>query len=150
VVAKIYRRTSDGIPFFVDNQAEAPVLVKECQPIASCVLVDSTLAENRDLSFAHPKLNERGLDIEPASYDGCIDAEGPLLKLHYGHGFTVGVKIRARTKAVTVEAEDALLAAPKIKLENPEALLTYIRKSNRRGDRRHPHESLSAIRVSTH
>jgi hypothetical protein len=59
--------------------------------------------------------------------------------------YTVGVKLRARTKAVTIEAEDALLAALKIKLENPEALLTYVRKSNRRGDRRHPHESLSAL-----
>jgi hypothetical protein len=54
--------------------------------------------------------------------------------------YTVGVKLRARTKAV----EDALLAALKVKLENPEALVTYVRKSNRRGDRRHPHESLSA------
>ena len=58
--------------------------------------------------------------------------------------FTVGVKLGARTKAVTIEAEDALLAALKIKLENPEALVTYVRKSNQRGDRRHPHESLSA------
>jgi hypothetical protein len=59
--------------------------------------------------------------------------------------YTVGVKLRARNKAVTIEAEDALLAALKIKLENPEALVTYVRKSNRRGDRRHPHESLSAV-----
>jgi hypothetical protein len=58
--------------------------------------------------------------------------------------YTVGVKLGMRTKAVTIEAEDALVAALKIKLENPEALLTYVRKSNRRGDRRHPHESLSA------
>ena len=58
--------------------------------------------------------------------------------------YTVGVKLGARTRAVTIEAEDALVAALKIKLENPEALLTYVRKSNRRGDRRHPHESLSA------
>ena len=55
--------------------------------------------------------------------------------------YTVGVKLRARTQAVTIEAEGALLAALKIKLENPDALLTYVRKSNRRGDRRHPHES---------
>jgi hypothetical protein len=40
--------------------------------------------------------------------------------------YTVGVKLRARTKAV----EDALLAALKVKLENPEALVTYVRKSN--------------------
>jgi hypothetical protein len=58
--------------------------------------------------------------------------------------YTVGVKLGMRTKAVTIKVEDALVAALKIKLENPEALLTYVRKSNRRGDRRHPHESLSA------
>lgn len=56
--------------------------------------------------------------------------------------YTVGFKLQARAKAVTVEAEDALLAALKIKRENPEALITYVRKSNRRGDRRHPHEAL--------
>ena len=33
--------------------------------------------------------------------------------------YTVGVKLGARTKAVTIEAEDALVAALKIKLENP-------------------------------
>ena len=56
--------------------------------------------------------------------------------------YTVGLKLRARTRAMTIEAEDALVAALKIKLENPEALITYVRKSNRRGDRRHPHEAL--------
>ena len=56
--------------------------------------------------------------------------------------YTVGLKLQTRTKALTIEAEDALLAALKIKLENPEALITYVRKSNRRGDRRHPHEAL--------
>ena len=60
--------------------------------------------------------------------------------------YTVGLKLqtgaRAVTKAVTIEAEDALLAALKIKLESPEAIITYVRKSNRRGDRRHPHETL--------
>jgi hypothetical protein len=56
--------------------------------------------------------------------------------------YTVGLKVGTRTKAVTIEAEDALLAAVKIKLENPEALITYVRKANRRGDRRHPHEAL--------
>lgn len=58
--------------------------------------------------------------------------------------YTVGVKLRAHTRALTIEAEDALVAALKMKLENPEALITYVRKSNRRGDRRHPHEALRA------
>jgi hypothetical protein len=56
--------------------------------------------------------------------------------------YTVGLKLGTRAKALTIEAEDALLAALKIKLENPEALITYVRKSNRRGDQRHPHEAL--------
>jgi hypothetical protein len=56
--------------------------------------------------------------------------------------YTVGLKLGTRAKALTIDAEDALVAALKIKLENPEALVTYVRKSNRRGDRRHPHEGL--------
>jgi hypothetical protein len=47
-----------------------------------------------------------------------------------------------RNKVLTIDAEDALLAALKVKLENPEALITYVRKSNQRGDRRHPHEAM--------
>ena len=56
--------------------------------------------------------------------------------------YTIGLKLRARTKAVTIEAEDALIAALKIKVESPEAIITYVRKSNRRGDCRHPHAGL--------
>ena len=36
----------------------------------------------------------------------------------------------------------------KIKLENPEALITYVRKSNQRGDRRHPHEALQNKKIA--
>jgi hypothetical protein len=42
---------------------------------------------------------------------------------------------------VTVEAEDALIAALKVKSAHPEAAVTYVRKRNARGDRRHPHSS---------
>ena len=62
--------------------------------------------------------------------------------------YTVGLKLQTRTKALTIEAEDALVAALKIKLENLEALITYVRKSNRRGDRRHPHEVLQNRKVA--
>jgi hypothetical protein len=62
--------------------------------------------------------------------------------------YTVGMKLQTGTKALTIEAEDALLAALKIKLENPEAFITYVRKSNRRGDRRHPHEALQNKKVA--
>jgi hypothetical protein len=48
-VAEIYRRTLDGIALLVDNETKAPVLMKERHPIASRVLIDTTLAESRDL-----------------------------------------------------------------------------------------------------
>jgi hypothetical protein len=99
MVAEIYRRTLDGVAFFLDNETKAPVLMKERHPIASRVFIDTTLAENRDLSFAHPNLNEGGLDIEPLSDDSCIDAEGALFKLHYGHG------LRCASKTVLVNFE---------------------------------------------
>jgi hypothetical protein len=62
--------------------------------------------------------------------------------------YTVGLKLGTHSKVVTIEAEDALLAALKSKLENPEALITYARKSNRRGDRRHPHETLRSKKTA--
>jgi hypothetical protein len=56
--------------------------------------------------------------------------------------YTVGLRLQTRPK-VTIEAEDALVAALKAKHEFPEAVIAYVRRSNRRGDRRHPHGSLS-------
>ena len=52
--------------------------------------------------------------------------------------FTVGRKLNGRTEHVVVDAEDALIAALKIKVECPEALIMYVRRTNRRGDARHP------------
>jgi hypothetical protein len=53
--------------------------------------------------------------------------------------YMVGIKTTARSTSVKVEAEDALIAALKVKHENPSAIITYVRKHNARGDRRHPH-----------
>ena len=53
--------------------------------------------------------------------------------------YAVGVKVRGKTDQMTVEAEDALIAALKVKTAHPEAAITYVRKQNVRGDRRHPH-----------
>jgi hypothetical protein len=44
---------------------------------------------------------------------------------------------------VTVSAEDALIAALKVKHETPQAIINYVRRRNRRGDRRHPHKSFT-------
>jgi hypothetical protein len=53
--------------------------------------------------------------------------------------YTVGLRLGKRSEVLTIEAEDALIAALKVKLNHLEALISYVRKSNRRGDRRNPH-----------
>jgi hypothetical protein len=53
--------------------------------------------------------------------------------------YAVGIKIGNRADQMTVEADDALIAALKVKTAHPEAAITYVRKRNARGDRRHPH-----------
>jgi len=55
--------------------------------------------------------------------------------------YAVGINIGRKADQVTVEAEDALIAALKVKSAHPEAAVTYVRKQNARGDRRHPHPS---------
>ena len=52
--------------------------------------------------------------------------------------FAVGFKIQGKTGHVVVDAEDALIAALKFKMQRPEALIAYVRQQNKRGDTRHP------------
>jgi hypothetical protein len=52
--------------------------------------------------------------------------------------FAVGLKLKSKVEHVIVDAEDALIAALKIKAGRPEALIAYVRKQNRRGDARNP------------
>ena len=53
--------------------------------------------------------------------------------------YVVGIKIGNQTDQMATDAEDALIAALKVKAAHPEAAITYVRKQNTRGDRRHPH-----------
>jgi hypothetical protein len=57
--------------------------------------------------------------------------------------FTVGFKLGTKADHVVVDAEDALVAALKVKTEHPEALIMYVRPQNRRGDARHPSHPLA-------
>jgi hypothetical protein len=57
--------------------------------------------------------------------------------------YMVGTKIDGKAGSVTVDAEDALIAALKVKQESPQAMITYVRKHNVRGDRRHPHRDMA-------
>jgi hypothetical protein len=58
--------------------------------------------------------------------------------------FTVGINIAGQRQSVTVAAEDALIAALKVKSERPDAMINYVRRRNKRGDVRHPHGSIAA------
>jgi hypothetical protein len=57
--------------------------------------------------------------------------------------FTVGFRLKGKTDRILVHAEDALVAALKVKAEHPEAVITYVRPQNRRGDTRHPSHGLA-------
>lgn len=60
--------------------------------------------------------------------------------------YAVGLKTKDRSSHIVVDAEDALVAALKVKAGNPEALITYVRRQNRRGDARHPARQLAKER----
>lgn len=57
--------------------------------------------------------------------------------------FTVGLSLGGKPQSVTVGAEDALIAALKVKHEKPAAVINYVRKRNQRGDLRHPHKRIA-------
>jgi hypothetical protein len=57
--------------------------------------------------------------------------------------FTVGINFEGKGDRMVVRAEDALIAALKVKAERPEATITYVRRLNRRGDQRHPPHRLA-------
>jgi hypothetical protein len=60
--------------------------------------------------------------------------------------FTVGISVSGKGERLVVRAEDALIAALKVKAERPDAVITYVRRLNRRGDARHPPHRLSDVR----
>ena len=57
--------------------------------------------------------------------------------------FTVGVSVKGKADRIVVHAEDALLAALKVKAERSDATIMYVRRLNRRGDTRHPPHTLT-------
>jgi hypothetical protein len=52
--------------------------------------------------------------------------------------FAVGFKVNGKADHVIVDAEDALIAALRVKAQRPEAAIMYARRANKRGDARHP------------
>jgi len=48
--------------------------------------------------------------------------------------FAVGLKANRKSEHTVVEADDALIAALRVKMQRPEAEITYVRRANKRGD----------------
>ncbi len=57
--------------------------------------------------------------------------------------YIVGLRQEKKSKSLIVEDENALVAALRAQHEYPNATITFVRKSNRRGDHRHPHPALA-------
>ena len=60
--------------------------------------------------------------------------------------FTVGLRAKGKADRLVVDAEDALIAALKVKAEHPDATIMFVRRMSRRGDTRHPAHSHAANR----
>jgi hypothetical protein len=67
-----------------------------------------------------------------------VNAKARTAKRHIGMRFTVGLKMKGKVNHLVVDAEDALIAALKVKAERPQALILYVSPQNRRGEARHP------------
>jgi hypothetical protein len=52
--------------------------------------------------------------------------------------FAIGYKLNGKAGHEIVDAEDALIAALRVKAQRPEAAIMYARRQNKRGDARHP------------
>ncbi len=57
--------------------------------------------------------------------------------------FMVGLKLEGKADHIVVDAEDALVAALKVKTDHPKVVIMYVRPENRRGDARHPPHALA-------
>ena len=57
--------------------------------------------------------------------------------------FTMGVSAKGKAERIVVHAEDALVAALKVKADRPDVTIMYVRRLNRRGDTRHPPHTLT-------
>jgi hypothetical protein len=52
------------------------------------------------------------------------------------------LKVNGKAEHAVVDAEDALVAALKVKMQRPDAEILYVRRANRRGDTRNPAHAL--------
>jgi hypothetical protein len=84
-------------------------------------------------------VREDGSVFDGNDYFQPLSGESLLMGGELMTEYIVGLRHGKRSEVLTIEAEDALIAALKAKHNHPEAFISYVRKSNRRGDRRNPH-----------
>ena len=82
---------------------------------------------------------------DPARTQGLVDAGARSFaawpsfeEAKMSWQFTVGLRVKGKADRIVVDAEDALIAALRAKADQPGATIMYVRRSNRRGDTRHP------------
>ena len=93
-------------------------------------------------------------DIHRRSRKKALRRERPLTDQLSGHTLFAPAGLYCRQKPLrgsvlrrdNIHAEDALLAALKVKGERPDATIMYVRRLNRRGDTRHPPHTLTGGR----
>ena len=83
--ADVGHRTLDDIACRINDEAQATPAMKEGEAKIPGVSIEATLAQARDLSLVHQRLNERGLDRESRGDDRRIDADGTLFEFHSAH-----------------------------------------------------------------
>jgi hypothetical protein len=56
------------------------------------------------------------------------------------------LKANGKAEHAVVVADDALIAALKVKMQRPKAEIMYVRRANKRGDTRNPAHALKKMR----
>ena len=83
--ADVGHRTLDDIACRINDEAQATPATKKGEAKIPGVSIEATLAQARDLSLVHQRLNERRLDRESRGDDRRIDADGILFEFHSAH-----------------------------------------------------------------
>src|SRR5437879_9993828 len=83
--ADVGHRTLDDIACRINDEAQATPAMKKGEAKIPGVSIEATLAQARDLSLVHQRLNKRGLDRESRGDDRRIDADSILFEFHSAH-----------------------------------------------------------------
>jgi hypothetical protein len=94
--------------------------------------------EERSMAFAKVKIRGARTPEAPEIVLGLFVTSFNPSREAFTMQFAVGLRLNDKSGHVVVDAEDALIAALKVKQDKPAASITYVRRQNKRGDARHP------------